>query len=148
MSAPKRMRESSFYYAIDHCFAIKGHGTVLTGTILSGSVSINSMIELPHLQLTRKVKSMQMFRQPVVSAKQGDRVGICITNLDPKLIERGIATSPGSVPLLHNVLCLVKKIRFFRMPCKSLSKVKRIIYININIIVFIILRIYYRYMSV
>jgi selenocysteine-specific elongation factor len=49
--------------------------------------------------------------------------GICVTSLDPKLIERGIAATPGSVPLLSNVICLVKKIRFFRHPCRSLSKV-------------------------
>lgn len=33
---PTRNYSAPFYYAIDHCFAIKGHGTVLTGTVLSG----------------------------------------------------------------------------------------------------------------
>lgn len=39
-------------------------GTVLTGTVLAGSVSLNSTIEIPHLHLQRKVKSLQMFRKP------------------------------------------------------------------------------------
>lgn len=52
---PHRNVNGSFYYAIDHCFAIKGHGTVLTGTVLKGSVSLNAMIELPELQIQRKV---------------------------------------------------------------------------------------------
>jgi selenocysteine-specific elongation factor len=52
---PKRNKNGPFYYAIDHCFAIKGHGTVLTGTVLRGSVGINSMIELPELNMQRKV---------------------------------------------------------------------------------------------
>jgi hypothetical protein len=39
---------------------------------------------------------LQMFHQPVRSAKQGDRLGLCVTNLDAKAIERGIATTPGS----------------------------------------------------
>ena len=43
--------QAPFYYAIDHCFPIKGHGTVLTGTVLSGSVSTNSVIEIPELQV-------------------------------------------------------------------------------------------------
>jgi selenocysteine-specific elongation factor len=81
LTPPVRVKEAPLYFAIDHCFAIKGHGTVLTGTILSGSVAVNSQIELPQLQVERKVKSLQMFRQPVQSAKQGDRVGICVTNL-------------------------------------------------------------------
>jgi selenocysteine-specific elongation factor len=119
---PARNYSAPFYYAIDHCFSIKGHGTVLTGTVLSGSVGVNSIIEIPHLQITRKVKSLQMFRKPVKGARQGDRVGICVTNLDASLIERSIACAPGTVPLLTSVLCMVKKVRFFKHPCKSMSK--------------------------
>lgn len=52
---PKRNYDGPFYFSIDHCFPIKGHGTVLTGTILSGTIQLNSMIELPLLQQQRKV---------------------------------------------------------------------------------------------
>ena len=52
---PRRNYEGPFYFAIDHCFPIKGHGTVLTGTILSGTIQINSTVELPLLQQQRKV---------------------------------------------------------------------------------------------
>lgn len=38
-----------------------------------------------------------MFRKPVQSAKQGDRVGICVAQLDANLIERGIAATPKSL---------------------------------------------------
>jgi len=119
---PRRNADLPFYFAIDHCFSIKGHGTVLTGTVLSGSVGINSTIELPELQQSRKVRSMQMFRRPVKGARQGDRVGICVTNLNSALVERGIATAPGSVPLISSALCLVKKVRFFRSTCRSGAK--------------------------
>lgn len=119
---PKRNINSPFYFAIDHCFPIRGHGTVLTGTVLSGSIAVNQMIELPLLQLQRKVKSMQMFHKSIKYVKQGDRVGMCVTNLDSKLIERGIACTPQSVPLIQSALCLVKKIRYFKFPCKTGSK--------------------------
>ena len=91
--------------------------------MLSGSIQLGKEIELPHLQLTRKVKSMQMFKSAVKSAKQGDRVGICVTNLDPKSIEGGIAVAPGSVPLLRNVICLIRKVKYFKLSCKSGAKV-------------------------
>ena len=65
---------------------------------------------------------MQMFHKPVRSAQQGDRMGMCVTNLDPKLIERGIATTPGTVSLLSTVICLVRKVRFFKQNCRSGSK--------------------------
>lgn len=111
VTVPNRNFEAPLYFAIDHCFPIKGHGTVLTGTVLSGRVTVNSSIEIPELQITKKVKSMQMFKKSVKVASQGDRVGLCVTNLDPKLIERGVAAAPGSVPLLHNILVMVKKVR-------------------------------------
>lgn len=69
---------------------------MLTGTVLGGHVSVGDTIELPELGLQRKVKSLQMFHQSVKTAKQGDRLGMCLTNLDAKAIERGLATSPGS----------------------------------------------------
>ena len=116
---PKRNLCGPLYYAIDHCFSIKGHGTILTGTVLGGSISVGNIIELPHLQTLRKVKSMQMFHKSVRTAGQGDRVGLCVTNLDPKLIERGIAVTPGSIPLLSTAICMVKKVRFFLEECKS-----------------------------
>jgi hypothetical protein len=63
---------------------------------------------------------MQMFRKPVKAARQGDRVGICVTNLDPTLIERGIATSlPSPMVLATSLICLVRKVRFFKQRCRS-----------------------------
>ncbi|KAB7498322.1 Selenocysteine-specific elongation factor [Armadillidium nasatum] len=79
---------SEFVFSVDHCFGIKGQGTVITGTILQGSVAVNDNIEIPTLKITKKVKSIQMFRQPVEKAIQGDRIGLCVTQFDPKLLER------------------------------------------------------------
>ena len=62
-----------FLFAVDHCFQIRGQGTVLTGTVLSGHIAVGQMVEIPNLKLERKIKSMQRFRQPVESAAQGDR---------------------------------------------------------------------------
>ena len=64
----KEALKRPFYFAVDHCFPIKGQGTVLTGTVLSGKVAVGQNIGFPELQMDRKVKSMQMFKQPVQSA--------------------------------------------------------------------------------
>ena len=40
---PQRDSAGPFVCAVDHCFSIKGQGTVMTGTILSGSVSVNDV---------------------------------------------------------------------------------------------------------
>lgn len=74
-------------------------GTVMTGTVLSGAVRVGDTIEIPSLQQEKKVKSMQMFKQPLEVARKGDRLGICVTQLDPKLLERGLVCTPGTVCL-------------------------------------------------
>lgn len=35
---PDRQTEHKFLYLIDHCFKIKGKGTVITGTVVEGKV--------------------------------------------------------------------------------------------------------------
>lgn len=99
---PERTGAGPFLFAVDHCFPIKGQGTVLTGTVLSGSCRINDSIELPELRVEKKVKSMQMFKKAVSCIRQGDRAGICVAGLDPELMERGIACTPGSGEYTHS----------------------------------------------
>lgn len=41
-----------FKFSIDHCFAIRGQGTVVTGTVLSGKARIGDVLELPELKVT------------------------------------------------------------------------------------------------
>mmetsp|Transcript_4601 Transcript_4601/g.8041 ORF Transcript_4601/g.8041 Transcript_4601/m.8041 type:complete len:384 (+) Transcript_4601:111-1262(+) len=111
------------YFAVDHCFPIKGQGTVLTGTVLNGSVSTGDTVEIPELLLERKVKSMQMFRKPVVHAEKGDRVALCLTNLNAKLLERGVVASAGSVPRISGAIALIRKVKYFGKKCPSKSKI-------------------------
>jgi hypothetical protein len=39
-----RQQKGSFLFAVDHCFALRGQGTVLTGTVLSGAVQVRLLI--------------------------------------------------------------------------------------------------------
>ena len=87
-------------FAVDHCFSIRCQGTILTGTVLQGQVAVGQTVELPAQRMVKKVKSMQMFRRPVTEARRGDRVGVCIAQLDASVMERGLVAEPGSVPML------------------------------------------------
>lgn len=113
----------NFLFSVDHCFPIRGRGTVLTGTVLAGSIAVNDVLEFPSLQLQRKVKSLQMFQQSVPAIAQGDRAGLCVSHLDSKLLERGIASAPpGCVPLVSGVIALVKKVPYYPLALVSGSK--------------------------
>nr|XP_046239835.1 selenocysteine-specific elongation factor [Scatophagus argus] len=111
---PKRDPGGDLLMAVDHCFSIRGQGTVMTGTILQGSLAINDTVEIPALKVTRKIKSVQMFRKPVSGAMQGDRVGVCVTQFDPKLLERGVVCTPGSLRTLYAAVISVRKIGYFK----------------------------------
>ena len=112
--AHERRQTGEFLFAVDHCFPIKGQGTVLTGTVLSGKCEVGDVIEIPNLKLEKKVKSMQMFKRPVQSCRRGDRLGMCITQLDHKLMERGLVAAPGTVPTFGAAIVGAEKIRFFK----------------------------------
>lgn len=55
-----------------------------------------------------------MFRKPVSGAMQGDRVGVCVTQFDPKLLERGVVCTPGSLRTLFAAVISVRKIGYFK----------------------------------
>lgn len=55
-----------------------------------------------------------MFKKPVEHAVQGDRIGICLTQFDPKQLERGIACKPGYVPTITAAIISVQKIKYFK----------------------------------
>ena len=125
MRAPNRDARPSpdrFHFAVDHCFPIKGQGTVLTGTCLSGSVCPNDMVEFPTLATQKKIKGLQMFRRKANIVQQGDRAGICVSNFDAKLMERGIIASPGTVKLIRGAIAVVRKVRFFKGGLNSGAK--------------------------
>ena len=48
---PQRNPTGAFMFAVDHCFSIRGQGTVMTGTVLSGKVSVNDNVEIPILKV-------------------------------------------------------------------------------------------------
>lgn len=45
---------------------------------------------------------------------QGDRVGVCVTQFDPKLLERGVVCTPGSLRTLYAAVISVRKIGYFK----------------------------------
>lgn len=47
------------------------------------------MVEFPTLATQKKIKGLQMFRRKANIIQQGDRAGICVSNFDAKLMERG-----------------------------------------------------------
>lgn len=113
-----------FIMAIDHGFTIKGQqGSILTGTILQGSVSIGDMITLDITNKPAKVKSMQSFKIPIVQAVAGDRIGIAC-DIGAVKVERSLAFKSKEMPIKMSLCFLMSctKVSYFKERLKSNQK--------------------------
>ena len=122
-TARSEAQPAKFLLSVDHCFSIKGQGTILTGTVLDGKVSVGDEVDLPDYGLKRRVKSMQMFKKPVQVAYKGDRIGMCVPQFDSKEMERGLCCAPGAgVVSITSAILAVKKVRFHKLDVEQGSK--------------------------
>lgn len=94
----------------------------MTGTVLQGTIKVGDTIEIPSLGVTKKVKSIQMFRKGVDLVTHGDRAGVCVTQFDPSLLERGLICTPGSTPISSAVIIDLNGIPYFKGEVKSGAK--------------------------
>ena len=117
-----RSSEGDFIFAVDHCFSLKGKGTILTGTCLQGNIGINEKISVLGKITESKIRSIQIFKQPVDRIHQGDRAAICTSGLDPRGIERCLVCSPGAVSAKNRVFILASKVRHFSAAIQSQSR--------------------------
>ncbi len=74
---------------VDRLFTITGFGTVVTGTLLSGSLKVGDVVEIQPRGLNARVRSMQVHGNKAEKAGAGQRVALNLAGLDLEQIERG-----------------------------------------------------------
>ena len=97
---PERDTEKNFLMAIEDVFSITGRGTVATGRIERGMVSVGDAVELVGLKDTKAttVTGIEMFQKTLDQGMAGDNVGILIRGIQKTEIERGMVLAmPGSI---------------------------------------------------
>jgi selenocysteine-specific elongation factor len=78
-----------FRLPVDRAFVMKGHGVVVTGTAIAGTVTEGDTVRvLPGGEETR-VRSLQVHGQPVSTAKWGQRVALNLAGLEKRDLTRG-----------------------------------------------------------
>ncbi len=85
----ERSPEGLFRLPIDRVFTMKGFGTVITGTISAGKVSVGDTLEVLPKGVEAKVRGIQAHGEPVESATAGLRVGMNLQGLEKAGIDRG-----------------------------------------------------------
>lgn len=84
-------KESSdiFILPVDRVFTLKGHGTVITGTLVSGDIKVGEDVTLYPKEKPSKVRHIQVHGESAQYVKAGRRTAINLANLEVDDIERG-----------------------------------------------------------
>jgi selenocysteine-specific elongation factor len=80
-----------FRMYIDRIFTVKGHGSVVTGSVLNGQLASGSeLFLLPSDQHKLRVRSIERHGRPVDQIVAGDRAAINLTGLNREDFDRGM----------------------------------------------------------
>jgi selenocysteine-specific elongation factor len=74
---------------IDRVFTMKGFGTVITGTLLSGTISQDQEVDILPKGITTKVRGIQSHNQAAQRAVAGQRTAVNLQGIEKDQISRG-----------------------------------------------------------
>jgi selenocysteine-specific elongation factor len=91
-------RSGIFRLPIDRVFTMKGFGTVVTGTLMSGGVRVGEEVAIMPGGSTARVRGIQVHGKPENEATSGTRTAVNLSGVETDDIARGdVLVSPGSV---------------------------------------------------
>ena len=100
IETPVRDNDKPFLMPIEDVFTITGRGTVVTGRVERGKLSLNEEVEIVGLKDTQKtvVTGIEMFRKQLDYTEAGDNTGLLLRGIGRDDVERGqVIAKPGSV---------------------------------------------------
>jgi selenocysteine-specific elongation factor len=87
-----------FRLPVDRIFTLKGFGTVITGTAISGSISVDNPVEILPKGLKTKVRGLQSHGETLKTAYAGQRVAINLQGVSKEEVQRGdVITVPDKI---------------------------------------------------
>ena len=97
---PERPKDQPFLMPIEDVFSISGRGTVVTGRVERGIVTVGDEIEIVGIKETTKTTctGVEMFRKLLDQGEAGDNVGVLLRGTKREEVERGqVLAKPGSI---------------------------------------------------
>lgn len=79
---------------IDRAFSLSGFGTIITGTLLTGTISKEDTLEMYPIGKSSKIRSIQVHGADVKRCYAGQRVAINLSNIKKREIGRGCVLAP------------------------------------------------------
>ncbi len=87
-----------FRLPVDRVFTMKGFGTVITGTLMSGAIDLGETVEILPSGVSSKIRGIQVHNAPVEHAEAGQRTAINFQGLEREAVNRGdVVVRPGTL---------------------------------------------------
>jgi selenocysteine-specific elongation factor len=123
---------------IDRVFMIQGFGTVVTGTLFSGEITVGKQLFIPLKDKIVRVRNLQVHNQAVEKVQAGQRVAVNLAGIEYGEVERGdVLTEEGwFIPtqridvlfsLLENAPCSLKKFTRIRFHQGTIERMGRVV---------------------
>ena len=93
-TCPPRDTSGAFRLPIDRSFAIKGFGTVVTGTLLSGALRVEDEAELLPAGTRVRVRGLQSGGKKLERAVAGQRTAVNLAGVEHTEVARGMTLAP------------------------------------------------------
>jgi len=97
---PNRKVDEPFLLAVEGVQSITGRGTVVTGMVTRGRLTVGDEVEITGLrEPTRAVATgIESFRRTMTETEAGDNVGLLLRGVDKDTVQRGmVVAAPGSI---------------------------------------------------
>ena len=114
---PERPTDVPFLMPIEMTHSIPGRGTVVTGRVTSGTLKVNSEVDIVGYSqtYTAKVAGIEMFHKTLEEAKAGDQMGILLKGLKRDDVRRGmLVAKKNSIKQYDNFDAQVRTTFFVR----------------------------------
>jgi selenocysteine-specific elongation factor len=121
----ERSSAGIFRLPVDRVFTMRGFGTVITGTAISGSLSVGDQVTLYPQEIQAKVRGIQVHNQDTEQVRAGLRTAINLQGIEKATVNRGdvVASAQG----LHSTGLLDIHLRLLKSagrPLKHRSQVR------------------------
>jgi selenocysteine-specific elongation factor len=93
-----------FRLPIDRSFSMRGHGSVVTGTLIAGTLKIEDEVELFPVGKRARVRGLQIHGTASNCASAGERTAVNLAGVDVNEIQRGMVLAPPG--LFHTTKCI------------------------------------------
>ena len=95
VALPARKPDAPAFLPIDRVFALSGHGTIVTGTLMQGTLKVGDTLRLQPSERDVRIRSLHVFGQKQEEVRGGSRVAANLPQIDVEEIERGeVLASP------------------------------------------------------